>query len=372
MSLKKIIAEVRNLGQLNKSKRDPVIPLLAALCMGTPLLISVYFDNFTYGVMACISGLIFVYLPPSGTITNKTLTLFSCSFAFALSYTFGLLFSFDPLVSTIAFGLFSMTMHWITLYYKALPPRSFFFILMAAMGICQPFDLQSIPVKVGLLGLGSMFTCLVALAYTLVIHYKAGTIVTSGVVPALKKNNYADFWEAAIVGLFMFIALGMGHMLQIDNPYWIPISTAAVMQGASRYHIWQRSFHRILGTFFGVGLCYIIFYFAKTPLEIALCLISLQFMIETFITRQYALAVVFITPLTILFAETIHPPLGSLEALLTTRLIDICIGSLLGALGGWLLHKEKIRYSTIRGVKKVRVKIRRNKYRIPFIKPTNI
>lgn len=60
-----------------------------------------------------------------------------------------------------------------------------------------------------------------------------------------------------------------------------------------------------------------------------------MFIIETLIVRHYGLTVVFITPMTLLLAES---ALGTvaLEQLVQARLVDIALGSLIGFLAGWL------------------------------------
>jgi len=359
MSLKnKIISELSLLFKLKETTRTWHIPLLATICIGTPLMVGLYFDDLKHALISSLSGLVILYLPDSGSITNRILTVLVCSFGFMISFTFGLLFSFNPVVSILALGVFSFTVHWIILYYKTSPPRSFFFILIASMAICQPFDLQLVPVKIGLMGLGTMFACILALVYILSLSFQSKIDSSNKVVPVFKRNSYADFWEAIITGVFMFLALAFGKLLKFENPYWIPISSAAVMQGASLYHIWQRSFHRILGTFIGLGLCWGILMLVKTPFHICLAIIILQFIIEILVVRQYALAVIFITPMTILLAEASNPLIGNPNTLISIRFMEIFIGSILGAIGGWVLYKEKLRYSTIKGVKKIRVGLR--------------
>ncbi len=354
----KIKKEIRLLVTFKPTNRKWQIPFLTAMSLGTSLLVGIYFDNFQYGLTACLSGLVILYLPDSGSFTNRILTLLVCSFGFMVSFAFGLLFSFNAIVSTIALGLFSMFVHWIILYYKTSAPRSFFFILLAAMAICQPFNLSAIPTKVGLLGLGTMLTCILAIVYTISLFLKDRTVQLNPVIPILKKNTSADFWEALIMGGFMSISLAIGHLLKFNNPYWIPISCAAVMQGASLYHIRQRTFQRILGTFVGIGLSWGILNVIQTPLGICFTIIILQIIIEMLIVRQYALAVIFITPMTILLAEAANPIFNTPTTLITLRFLEISIGSLLGAIGGWILHKEKIRYSTVRELNRIRISLK--------------
>ncbi|RYZ73833.1 MAG: FUSC family protein [Proteobacteria bacterium] len=59
--------------------------------------------------------------------------------------------------------------------------------------------------------------------------------------------------------------------------------------------------------------------------------------VEFLVTRHYGLAVIFITPLTVCFAEFSSGGVP-IHGLFTARLIDITLGSLIGAAGGFLLH----------------------------------
>lgn len=351
--------ELRLFFTMNRTKRKWQIPVLASICVGTPLLAGLYFDNLRYGLIACLGGLAILYLPSTGSITKRIMTLLICSFGFMVSFAFGQIFSFSLIVSVLTLGIYAMIVHWIILYYKTSAPRSFFFIFIASMSICQPFNLSTIPTKVGLIGLGTMFTCILALVYVFSDRQKETSTTDTGSV-SLNKNTYANYWESIITGGFMAIALGIGYLLKFDNPYWIPASAAAVMQGASLYHIRQRTVYRILGTFVGLGLCWALLSIAHTKLLICLFIILLQFIVEMLIVRHYALAVIFITPMAILLTEAGSPLMNTPDQLISLRFWEICIGSILGAAGGWMLYKEKIRYSSIRGIEKISEGIKKN------------
>lgn len=354
--------EIRSLYQFKKTERKWHIPVLASLSVGIPLLSGLYFNQLQNGLTACLSGMIILYMPINASNAERMFRLLICSFGFMVAFTIGLLFSFNPIISSVVLGLFAVAAHWVNLYFKMKAPGSFFFIMLAAMASCQQFDLSIIPYKIGLMGLGAMNTCILALLYSLFRKEKkkfASSITSTSI---LLKNKYANFMEALIIGFFMFASLLLGHLLHLQNPYWLPISCIAVMQGATLYHIWQRSFHRILGTFIGFGLCWIVLSISTTPLSMCLTIIAFQFIIEMLVVRQYALAVIFITPLTVLLAEAGNPMIHDPNALLYIRLIDITIGSLIGALGGWILHQEKIRYHSLKNIRRIRIAF---KNRIP-------
>ncbi len=354
MNLKnKIKSELQQLVTLKETNKTWHLPLLTAICVGTPLLIGLYLDNMAYGLTACLSGMVILYLPEIGNLSNKINALLISSFGFMVSFAVGQFFSFSHLSSVIAFGLYSMIIHWVILYYKTAPPRSFVFIFIASISICQPYNLHEIPTKVGLISLGTMFSSFLALAYLIYLSTKINIEEQPKAQPVLKKNTYADFWEAIIMGAFMTISLTLGYFLKMDNPYWIPISCAAVMQGASRYHIWQRTFHRILGTLLGLILCWGLLSISNSIVVLCLFIIVLQLIVEMLVVRNYAIAVIFITPLAIFLSEAANPIINMPDQLILFRLKEIVIGSFIGAVGGWILHKEQIRYATIKGLQKI-------------------
>ena len=351
--------EIKTFFKLKETERLWHIPVLASLCVGVPLLIGLVLGNLKSGLVASMAGLVILYLPTTSSIANRMTYLLISSFMFMISYGIGLIFSFHPIVSAIVLGIFAATVHWVTLYFKTRPPGSFFFIMVASMSSCMPYNLQLIPERIGLMGMGTMLACLLALIYCFMTlktypERKANSISTE-----IMKKKYVNMVEAVIIGLFMFGSLLIGRLLKLQNPYWVPVSCAAVMQGASLYHIWQRVFHRIMGTFMGFALCWILLSINKTPLGICVSIMALQFIIEMLIVRHYALAVIFITPLTILLTEAANPVIQDPNMLVYIRFWDISLGSILGLIGGWVLYHEKIRYHAVKRIQKTRVIFKR-------------
>ena len=355
-----VLRETRGFFKLKQTDRVWHIPLLAALCIGIPLLAGLYFGNLQAGLTASLSGIVILYIPSAANLFDRMATMLICSFGFMLAYAVGIIFSFHPLAAAVVFGLLSVCVHWVVLYFRVKPPGSFFFIMIASIASGAPFDLRSIPEKIGLIGMGTMLACILAFVYSLLVRRKNPAAARRKELSVmLFKKRSADFVEAALVGLFMFGAMLAGHLLKLQNPYWIPVSCIAVMQGATLYHIRERVFHRILGTFIGLGLCWLILFVNRTPLSICLTIIALQFIIEILVVRHYALAVIFITPMTLLLTEAANPLVYEPGTLIPIRFIDITLGSLLCAVGGWFIHNEKIRYHANRRLRKARVALKR-------------
>ena len=134
--------ELKKALAIKKSERPWHIALLASLCVGSPLLLGLYFNQFTFGFLAAISGTVILYLPLNASTTIRMITLLTCSFGYIISFTVGLLFSFDPLISSLTFGLFAIAIHWITLNYKLKPPGNFFSYLLLLWLLFKDFLLK--------------------------------------------------------------------------------------------------------------------------------------------------------------------------------------------------------------------------------------
>lgn len=354
--LKNVISEEwMALFELKKTERLWHIPVLASLCVGLPLLVGWWLVRLDLALLSCLGGLVILYMPSTG-VANRMITLLACSFGFMVSYAVGIVFSFHPLVSSFALALFSFGVHWAVRYLQLRPPGNFFFIMLASISSCAPFNLEAIPTKIGLIGLSTMLACTLALFYSLYIVPKQ-VVKESPIKPA--KNHADRMAESAVMGIFIGGSLYIAHLLHLENPYWVPISCLAVMQGVSTKHIWQRSFQRVLGTSLGMVLAWLLLLLKPGPLGFVLGILVLQFVVEMLIVRHYALAVVFITPMTLFLAEAGAKIIISPTELIGIRFLNIVVGSAIGALGGWFLYHQQLKRTAQRQLRKTKVAIGR-------------
>ena len=152
----------------------------------------------------------------------------------------------------------------------------------------------------------------------------------------------------------MAISLAVSYIFEMNNGYWIPVSALAVLQGANSYIVGKRALHRIIGTSVGLMLCFFILSNFNSNLGIAVSIIVLQVIIELLIARHYALAVVFITPISILLAEAGSITHADPLQLIESRFLDILIGSAIGVVGGFFIYSQKVRVYTSLSVRKMR------------------
>ena len=113
---------------------------------------------------------------------------------------------------------------------------------------------------------------------------------------------------------------------------------------------WRRNVHHIVGTALGLGLTWLLLPLLTSSWAIALAVALLTFLIESAVVRHYAFATLFITPLTILLAESSSPNPVSSAMLMQTRLIDTVLGALIGLAGALCLHNRTVRRFAERGL----------------------
>jgi len=329
---------MKSLLVISGNKRPWGFLLMAALAVGIPAFIGAGIDRFSTATIGSMGGLVILYMGQTA-ISHRMATLGACAFGFILCFSSGLISSFNPYFSAFSLWLTALIITAICRYVALPPPGSFFFILIACLGRTLPFDPTLAMERTAVLLLGCMGACLLALIYSFfqACFFSRDTLLSP---PPADPRIEAIFLEATVIASFIGGSYLLALLVELENPYWVPVSCAAILQGASFRDTWHRNVHRILGTIIGMGLAWIIFSFSPGVWELALLITVLSFIIEILITRNYGLAVIFITPLTILFAEA-SSAIASTNQLIVSRLLDIVLGSSIGYLGGWLIHHPR-------------------------------
>lgn len=144
------------------------------------------------------------------------------------------------------------------------------------------------------------------------------------------------------LGVAVAAGLALGHASGVERPYWIPLTTAAVMQGATLLTTARRAIERATGTVIGILIAALIVAADPGSWWIVAGIGVFLFLSQLTIASSYVIAVVFLTPMTLLLAETGAP--GSLsDSLVEWRLANTLIGCALGFLAGRLLWPSESR-----------------------------
>ena len=215
------------------------------------------------------------------------------------------------------------------------PPGCMFFVIAASIGATSHAALTVSLLKFIFVFAGCLWGMAMALLYSCITRSRNTSSVVKGSILALQKN----FAHAVFIGMVVGASLLLAQSIGLTNPYWVPISCLAVIQGSNLRDIWNKQLHRIVGTFLGVIWMSILFESKpESDWEVAIWIVMLSFAIELTVARHYATAVMFITPMTILLADVAQAHESSFWSLTQSRLLDTSIGCATALFGGLCLH----------------------------------
>ncbi|WP_446664629.1 FUSC family protein [Flexivirga sp. B27] len=125
----------------------------------------------------------------------------------------------------------------------------------------------------------------------------------------------------------VLIACVISYGLHLDHPYWAAMTAALVMSvTADRLALTHRALHRLAGTAAGILLFFGIHATRPTGLVLLVIALVLIFFIQMLAVRNYALAVIFVTPMALLISTAGSPylPVGDIVG---ERLLQTLIGA---------------------------------------------
>ncbi len=340
MAIRQFLAdEWQALATLNRSDRPWEMPVAAALASGLPIFVGAAFGELGLGLAASLGGLVFLHLPAT-RLSHRMAWLMACAFGMTASYALGMLSHLVPALVVPLLVTITLLVTMVVRFYAAPPPGSLFFVMAAAIAAYGPVQGREALMQVGAVALGTVLAVAIAFVYSLHILSRHGMPAPN---PPPQPGFDVVVTDSVVIAAFVGLSLLAAHALQLDRPYWVPVSCLAVIQGASLRAAWTRQLQRILGT--GLGLL-LFLAIAQVPLGawgVAAVLTALALVIETLVVRHYGLATVFITPLAILLAEAAPGFVTAPQQLMQARLLDTVIGALVGVGGAACLHSPRLR-----------------------------
>ena len=341
---------IESLWTLKETERRWHFPSLAGLCVGLCLAVGQILGEPLFGNIASFGALVILYFTHD-TLEKRMVHISVCAMGLVMAFSLQLLFSFHVIPSLICFFVVTFLSHFLTSYFDIPPPRNFFFIMAAAVATQIPFDVQAIPAQIGMFTFGAMVSVLLAFFYSVFVAKEIRSYLR--IKP--RKNRYTKTVESVVLGLAMVLALIVGYAVDKESPYWVPVSALAVLQGKDLLHTTERNLHRVLGTFLGMGIAWVILSLKLSPWIMVLTIALQQAIIELLVVRNYLFAVLFITPLTILLAETGRGVNIDPSALIYARVIDTFLGAIIGLLTGYILHNKSVVSAMEKGLRQVRI-----------------
>ncbi|WP_101853043.1 FUSC family protein [Kocuria flava] len=165
----------------------------------------------------------------------------------------------------------------------------------------------------------------------------AGEGVTGPVaaVPAHREADPRQLWAHG--GRFLAatsVAGALGAASGLSHSYWAMVAAAAPIAAPDLGARVERAVHRVVGTLGGVGVAAALLSVPLQPWHAVALVVVLQFLAELFVGRNYAVALLFITPLALLMTQLAAP--AAAGDLLQARAVETVIGALSGLAVVWL------------------------------------
>lgn len=145
--------------------------------------------------------------------------------------------------------------------------------------------------------------------------------------------NSPIFRHALRLALLMILGVLIGSYFQVQNSYWILLTLIVILRpsyGLTK----QRSKHRIIGTFIGGAVAFIIILFVQHPLVYMILGVICLILAFSMIQKNYVGAAAFIT-LNVVFIYALLQP--NVLNVIQYRVIDTIIGSGLAFFGNFIL-----------------------------------
>ncbi|RTQ53165.1 FUSC family protein [Hymenobacter gummosus] len=230
----------------------------------------------------------------------------------------------------------------LTMGYRLGPPGPMMFVLVAAVA-----GRLTAPVALGGVGLpGLRLLGLVAVGAALAYL----VIVTPLLGPAVRRRNSGRGLQTILpefslppdtVVLVLRLVVAVLAAVLLSRPlgayrtYWVVLSAVAVLQSSGSRRLSSiRGVHRVVGTVLGVLVFEALMLLHPAGLLAVALLMLLQGLTEVVVARNYALALLFITPMALLNATLGHP--GTTLPTVQGRIVDTLLGAGIAAVVFWL------------------------------------
>lgn len=209
--------------------------------------------------------------------------------------------------------------------YRWHPPGPLFLVFGFAVCAAAPATAATVPVAAAIAAASAGFSILVAQVGAL----RAPTSWDRPVLPAPRfrdalapagaRTHLVRHVVALVVSGGIATALGWAH------PYWAMVASVVVLSGPDLRSRVTRGLHRVVGTLLGLGVAAAVLALQPTGVTAVLVIVLLQVLTELVVGRNYAVALLFITPLALLMGQLVHPtPVGPL---LRDRLLETVVGA---------------------------------------------
>ncbi|TWE09448.1 FUSC family protein [Rudaeicoccus suwonensis] len=148
-------------------------------------------------------------------------------------------------------------------------------------------------------------------------------------------------WLAARrIGAAVLLTCVVSYGFHIGHPYWSVMTAALIMSmQADRLSLTHRALHRLAGTVVGIGVFAAVHSLHLSGIIVVLITLVLVFFIQLLAVRNYAIAVIFVTPMALLISTASSPykPIGTIVG---QRFLETLIGAAASLLVIWIMGRR--------------------------------
>lgn len=327
--------DVRSLFALRPSPVRWPHALQAALAIGLPTVGFALAGRADLGLLASTGGFLAVYLATRSR-RERAATLPFVALGLVASAVVGVLASGSLLGALLAVFAITVVSAALCIGFAVGPPGVLFFALVGgvAANLAAPATIGGAAIDplvvVGLLALG----CAVSYAVVLAPLLSSRVRLRDAEIYAARPPTRFVLDDAGRIILIRLvvasaIAVAIAAPLGLPRAYWVVVTVVVILQSGHTVRLPAlRGVHRVAGTFVGLGLFALITLLGAEGIWIGLVLMVLQFGVELTVSRNYGLALVFVTPLALLLSTQG----GNIDEIVADRVIDTLIGTVI-ALG---------------------------------------
>ncbi|MFI2364415.1 FUSC family protein [Promicromonospora sp. NPDC019610] len=160
----------------------------------------------------------------------------------------------------------------------------------------------------------------------------AATTAATATGPEWTLSHYLVRYAAG-VAVAGAIATAVGH------PYWAMVAAVVPMSAPDASGAIMRAAQRLAGTLVGVLLAWVLLTAGPPPLVVIAVAALLQAGAELYVGRNYAVAMLFITPLALSMTHLAHPV--PVAGLVSDRAIDTLVGVVVAVVITLLTHERR-------------------------------
>lgn len=312
----------------------------AGLSTAIPLFLGYVTGEMRIGTLGALGAFAFLSFTPLPS-TQLAKRILKMGLGIMGGFYLGLLSTLVPWLIPVVIGFVSLCGYLITRILRIPNPGAFFVIMVTAMGTGMKLEFAEMLPAVLYVGVGVATSVLMAVLAGKINSFSQLWTVPKEQTPYRKRLQEAVEYDSELLlsslhhAAILFFAAYVGQSLGFANPYWITISTAAVLQGRQLKLIFHRNLQRIIGGMVGLLLGLFLFSLNLGTLESICTIVILNVLVEYAMVRNYGLANFFTNPLSLLLSSLSSSLF--VNELFGARFVGLIIGSLIGLAGASLI-----------------------------------